>query len=116
MSDETPQQILATGVQHMSDAASAKMTSVNNVRRNIRLNRQGNHPPLPATGADMVVPLVYQQTARDGPFLRFDNGEGEASRILIFMSQDGQQCLSDSEFWFADGTFKVVPEIFFQVG
>ncbi|XP_064637148.1 uncharacterized protein LOC135493607 [Lineus longissimus] len=115
--EETPQQIITAGVQNMSDAASGAMTPITNVRRNIRRNRQraGNQPPVPARAADVIIPRQSQMTARDGIFLRFDNGEGEADRILIYMSEDGQQCLATSDFWFADGTFKVVPEVFFQL-
>ena len=38
--EETGQQIITAGVQNMSDAAAGAMTSITNVRRNIRRNRQ----------------------------------------------------------------------------
>ena len=33
----------------------------------------------------------------------------------LFASQDTLQFFADSEHWYADGTFKVCPEIFFQL-
>ena len=45
----------------------------------------------------------------------YDSGPGDESRILIFASDIGVQLLGDSEHWYADETFKVYPEIFFQL-
>ena len=36
-------------------------------------------------------------------------------RISVFASQDALQFLADSEQWYADGIFRVYPEIFFQL-
>ena len=48
------------------------------------------------------------------PFLVCDSGVGDEERIFIFVSQDALQFLADSEHWYADGMFKVCPEISFQ--
>ena len=55
---ETPQQIITEGVHNMTDAASGRMVAIDNVRRNIRRNRQtvGNSLPLPGTAAEIVIP------------------------------------------------------------
>ena len=58
---------------------------------------------------------MYQLTSTGGQFLRYDSGIGDDGRILIFASDQGLELLSNSEHWFCDGTFKVCPEIFYQV-
>ena len=61
------------------------------------------------------LPPVYRTTTNGDPFLVYDSGVGDKERILIFASQDALQFLADSEHWYADGTFKVCLEIFFQL-
>ena len=58
---------------------------------------------------------MYQLTENGDQFLLYDSGVGDPERILIFSSQQAIQFLSSSDHWFADGTFKVCPDIYFQV-
>ena len=115
--EETPQQIITEGTRNMTDAASGRMVAVANVRRNIRRNRQNVANPLPVPGnaAEIVLPQEFQVTTRGGQFLRYDNGEGNAERILLFASNEGLECLMGSRYWFADGTFSTIPQVFFQL-
>ena len=48
-------------------------------------------------------------------FQVFDSRVGDAEIIIIFLSQQGLEFLSNSEHWYADDTSKVCPEVFFQV-
>ena len=45
----------------------------------------------------------------------YDSSVEDEERIYILASQDVLQFLADSEHWYADGTFRVCPEIFFQL-
>ena len=47
--------------------------------------------------------------------LVYDSGVGNKGRIFIFASRDALQFLADSEHWYADETFRVCLEIFFQL-
>ena len=49
------------------------------------------------------------------PFLIYDSGVGDPERVFIFASEIGLQSLRESEHWYADGTLKVFPEIFYQL-
>ena len=62
-----------------------------------------------------VLRLQYQLTSNGGVFLVFDSGVGDPERIFIFASEQGRQFLTESEHWFTGGTFKVCPELFFQL-
>ena len=48
-------------------------------------------------------------------FLLFDSGQGDELRIILFATDQALELLSQSRDWYGDGTFKVCPEIFFQV-
>ena len=58
---------------------------------------------------------MYPLTSAGSQFLPYDSGIGDDGRILIFASDQGLELLSNSDHWFYDGTFKVCPEIFYQI-
>ena len=73
-------------------------------------------PPAPAHREDILdLPQAYHATTNADLFLVYDSGVGNEERIFIFASQDALQFLADSKNWYADGTFRVCPEIFFQL-
>ena len=72
-----------------------------------------NMPPAPAHRENMPnLPQAYRTTANGDPFLVDEEMKGE---FFVFASQDALQFLADSQHWYADGTFSVCPEIFFQL-
>jgi len=48
-------------------------------------------------------------------FLQLDNGKDAEERLLIFATDESLKLLADSNAWFLDGTFSVVPKIFSQL-
>lgn len=52
---------------------------------------------------------------RGEDFLLHDTGFGDSERILVFSTAENLRKLGESELWFADGTFKVSPSLFYQV-
>ena len=64
-------------------------------------------PPIP-TDRDFVFPDKF------AAMLLFDSGPGE-DRLIILGSNSLLDGLARADIWLADGTFKVVPSIFFQL-
>lgn len=114
---DTPQQILGTELANITDDTAANLPKIATMRRNIRKAREENEmPPNPLTREEIPeLPPVFQNTSAGSRFLLFDSGVGDLNRIFIFASDIGIQLLSESEHWYADGTFKVCPEVFFQL-
>ena len=113
---ETGQHILATDLRTVSEGAAANLPAVSTLRRNIRQARRLNLPPNPQNRDEIpVLPQEYQLTSYGGQFLIFDSGVGDQERIFIFASDVGLRFLSESEHWYADETFKVCPELFYQL-
>lgn len=114
---ETPQQILTQTVEQVSEVTASQMPATRSIRRAIRRWRQhhGNPLPVPPSRADMLIPEEYTCTTNGEPFLLFDSGHGDNERVLIFSTQSNLQLLRENGHWFMDGTFKVVPEVFFQL-
>ena len=59
--------------------------------------------------------MECQQTSVCERFILFDSGVDDHDRIFVFATNQALQLLANSDDWFGDGTFKVCPEVFFQL-
>ena len=109
---ETAQQILGAELTNVTAASAVNLPNLSNLRRNIRHQRQQQDIlPAPLRREDVpVLPQQYQVTATGERFLLFDSGAGDINRMFIVATDDALGML-----WFGDGTFKICPEIFFQI-
>lgn len=110
----TPSTSQAAVMNSMPDnvlMALPKRSSVSRVLRRYRQKRAGLDgeimPPLPAD-------TTFEIPERFRDFVMFDSGPGD-SRIILFGCTELLDGLARSSFWLADGTFKVVPSLFFQL-
>ena len=62
-------------------------------------------PISPAT-RNFEVPELFQN------FVRSDSGQYDHERIILFGDPEMLRVLEKSNFWLADGTFKVTPKVF----
>ena len=114
--EETPQQILCQELQQLGEEAAVQMTPIRHVRRTIRRVKQKKNAvhPLPTDRA-FEIPEEYSRLVDGENFLLYDSGCDDPNRILIFGTDRMMNVLKESDHWFMDGTFKVVPELFFQL-
>ena len=47
-------------------------------------------------------------------FLLYDSGRENMDRILLFGTAKSTNLLTENVHWFIDGTFKIVPDLFYQ--
>ena len=108
---------MEAALQNISETAAVNLPQINNLKRTIHSQRKDNDlPPTPLRREDIpVLPERYQVTKAGEQFLIFDSGVGDNERILIFATQQGIHFLSNNSHWFMDGTFKLCPEIFYQI-
>ena len=115
----TPQNILAEALGTASEGAMANLPIIPHLKRTIRHQRKENDvPPLPPTREAIpdILPFRFQETDNHERFLLFDSGANDgANRMIIYSSENGIERLRNSHHWFCDGTFKVCPDIFFQL-
>ena len=114
--NDTSQQMLGAELRNVSKATAVALTSLNNMRCNIRRQRDDhNMPAVPQRREDIPVrPNNYQIKNRGNRFLLFDSGVGDVNRLIIFATNDALRLFATNPHWFMNGTFKVCPEIFFQ--
>lgn len=115
--EETPQQIITAQVQGLGQAAATQMPQVRSIRRQVRrVRRNNNQPPAtPQNRATVEIPPEYARLTSGEGFLLHDTGVGDEQRILIFGTERTVNLLHAADHWYVDGTFKIVPELFFQL-
>ena len=113
----TNQQILAEQLGEISEGAAINLPAVENLRCNIcSVHEERNLPPLPINIAAIpALPIEFQTTTSGDWFFFFDSGAGAADRIIASASVQARQLFVQSENWYGDGTFKVCPEVFYQL-
>ncbi|QQP38549.1 Uncharacterized protein FKW44_019154 [Caligus rogercresseyi] len=113
---ESPQQILSHEMVGVSQEVSVNSPFLRSVRRNIRRHRQQRtSAPVPQSRREINIPEILTKSSIGERFILFDSGYGVQDRMLIFATDHCLNLLESSQNWFCDGTFKVVPTIFFQL-
>ncbi|CAF0907509.1 unnamed protein product [Adineta steineri] len=115
-SNRSTHDIIAGCVGSLSGQAIASLPDLNNLKRTVRLIRQKaqNSIPLPLSLETLSIPSNLTTTTSNKTFLQYDSGLNN-KRILIFSTKKQLKILKRSSNIFVDGTFSVVPCLFFQL-
>ena len=113
-SQDTAQHIITSTMQGLSQEAATQLPHIRSIRRGIRRERQSNAPATPADRSSIEIPEEYKRLTSGEQFLQYDSGPDD-NRIFIFATEAALQLLVSSDHWFMDGTFKIVPQLFFQL-
>lgn len=63
----------------------------------------------------MALPSNIVTTCKGEHFVLFDSGQGDEDRIIVFGTASNLVRLVSCDKWFADGTFRTVPNLFYQL-
>ena len=117
---EMPSSVINVCIANSSQAALAALPTSDAMKKIVlrKRNQLYSVPPSPHSARELVIPNEYKiYVTSDGQpeeFLIADSGQ-ENDRILIFGRKSWINILRDSDVWFADGTFKMAPPLFYQV-
>ena len=116
-SRDPPRLVIQQATATLTDEAIAEVPEYKALQRMIERKRKLNGEPgaNPRTIADINIPAQHRQTLRGENFLLHDSGEDDPGRFLIFGTQGNHDMLQNNRHWFADGTFKVAPQLFYQM-
>ena len=112
---DSTRSILATGLETMTDSTISKLSKFDSIKRTIRRQKCSENFTISALPEEISIPEKFKITLKGQQFLLFDSGIGDVERLLKFGTTQMLALLRDSNSWFADGTFKVVPSQFFQL-
>ncbi|XP_057336357.1 uncharacterized protein LOC130674920 isoform X2 [Microplitis mediator] len=118
--DEPTSSIVAATVAGVPNAAAVNLGSRRDLGRTVaRIRKVNNNIPVsPTTLKDLIVPPRYSVTAKGEPFLLKDikiDTKKRSERLLIFSTDQNIRYLKQCKILFADGTFKTLPTMFYQL-
>ena len=100
ISDESTRAIFASGVETMSDSSINQLPKTESVKRMIRVHKNGPDRIINSASASEIHILErYRVTPKGEPFLLFDSGVGDISRIIIFATPKMLSILRESQNW-----------------
>ena len=117
-SQEATHSILTASIGELNEQTAVHLPKINSLKRTIvrSRNKAENVPPEPLSLQHLEIAECYTKTKKGQQFLLHDSGsESGNQRILIFGTQANIDSLSSAPVWLADGTFKTVPSLFYQM-
>ena len=106
------QQILAEQLGEISEGPAINLPVVENLSRNIRKESTTTSYKRSSNNRS---PYRVPNNNKQKSVLFFDSGAGAADRIIAFASLQARQLLVQSENWYKECTYKVYPEVFYQL-
>ena len=117
VSSEPPRKIYAENVVGLSSDAAVILPQYQASQRAMQRARKRVHAPypVPTIFQELDIPQELQSTSNSEPFILYDSGRDDVDRIILLGTNDNVRFLQDNIHWFADGTFKVTPNLFYQM-
>ena len=116
-SNHPTRSLIANCLSSLDDCGRAELRNVQHLSRNVRNWKQQTlcTPPIPSERTGFVIPPEFQNLDSGEKFLQYDSGSNDENRILLFITDDGIRDLRKYKNWAVDGTFKVSPDVFYQL-
>ena len=95
----------------------AVMPKYKSLQRTVQRQRRRDGEPIaaPRNVAEIDIPNNLRRSIRGENFLLHDSGSDDEHRFFIFGTAENLHLLKEHKNWFADGTFKMAPQLFYQV-
>ena len=115
-SEDTTRSILITGIQTMNDSSISMLPKFESVKRTIRRKKSSTERfDIAKVAEEIIIPEKYKLSLKGQQFLLYDSGIGDINRLIVFGTSQMLSLLRETTSWFADGTFKAVPNQFYQL-
>ncbi|KAI6653068.1 hypothetical protein LOD99_3904 [Oopsacas minuta] len=102
-SQDSTYHIVGESLQTASEGTAAKLPKLDSLKQTIQRQRTSVlAAPAQPTLAELALPAVYQQTAKEEQFLLYDSGADDVHRFLIFATQHNLGMLQRSKIRLAD--------------
>ncbi|XP_003740695.1 uncharacterized protein LOC100903596 [Galendromus occidentalis] len=97
--------------QHPTEEIGATLPMYGSVRSALQRHRAKDRPTLPQTLADIILEGQWATTKLGVTFLMID--DGTTDRMLGFLTEEALTILCGATAVFMDGTFRIVPSLFY---
>ncbi|XP_068246463.1 uncharacterized protein [Palaemon carinicauda] len=109
--------ILSRKFTEITENTCSQLPRTQVISKNIQRCRQkqSGFPANPVARHGFEIPYKYGKLDNGEQFLRYDSGIEDHQRILIFASERALEDIATYCHWACDGTFKIVPEQWYQL-
>ena len=116
-SNDIPRRIIQESCVGLSTEPTALLPKYTSIQRNVQRNRrkEGQAIPAPTTVTDIEIPEWLCKTHNGDNVLGYDSGVDDPDRFFVLCTPKNLKLLKENKHWCADGTFKVAPNLFYQV-
>ena len=116
-SQEPTHSIMTTYIGQLSEESAVHLPKLNTLKKTIvRSRNKAENVPPEISLQHLDIPESYTRTEKGERFLLYDSGvESGCQRIVLFGTEANVELLSTAAVWLADGTFKTVPSLFYQL-
>ena len=109
-SHETIRYIIGDAPQPETNDILMRLPKKSTIERRIQRHRKKTEAPM-ANPRDRNFPIPE----RYADFILYDSGVADPQRIIAVGNRELISCFRNASIWFGDGTFSVVPEMYFQL-
>ena len=116
-SHQSSRVLVSQAAATFNEATLSQLPSVSTISRSVQKWRQkkANFPAVPMSRTGYAIPQEFTVLDSGERFLQYDSGLNDENRMLIFVTAMRMEDLKRFPNWAIDGTFKVAPEIFYQL-
>ena len=109
--------LVAQTLQNVPQAAIGEVGNLRTLKRSVQRQKASVRPAEPQSLAAINILPPWTTTGGTQPqgFLIFDSGPQDPRRILVFATDSQLRQLCNSPEWYADGNFKMAPNIYMQL-
>ena len=93
----------------------AHFPTESSVKRSIQRERNKNVPVLPKSLGEIDLKGDWTKTSRGEDWILVNKSLVDNSRVIVFCSKGFFNQLCGSKVWYADGTFSIAPQHFYQL-
>ena len=109
-SHETTRYIIGDALQPETNDILMRLPKKSTIERRIQRHRKKSEAPM-ANPRNRNFPIPE----RYADFILYDSGVADPQRIIAVGNRELISCFRNASIWFGDGTFSVVPEMYFQL-
>ena len=109
--------LVAQTLQNVPQAAVGEVGSLASMKRTVQRQKAAVRPPEPQSLAliNLLPPWTTTGGLHPRRFLIYDSGPQDPRRFIVFGSDNQLRQLCSSDEWYADGNFKMAPNIYLQL-
>ncbi|XP_064100295.1 uncharacterized protein LOC135211117 [Macrobrachium nipponense] len=115
--NDAPRRIIQETQINLHPEVVAVLPKFHSLKRTAQRQRKCKGLPIPAPSniGEIDIPRELAYTYAGENFLAYDSGSEDPDRYFIFATPDNLRLMKENKQWMGDGTFKIAPQLFYQL-